>query len=310
MTESIGAPRGLFQEEPESEPEPDKSEGVPAEEITTTEANVEIIQAEKEVRDWAKKTVQEWHDKVAPDYIFVSETSAIPHGYVLKEVWKGAYPDEECPRFYRIDPKATKPIYRGDENKEKRIKIRKGFDAGRKNYFDRRITKDSAKIIVFDEGNDMPLDQYSGRSIEHAVSIVEDGTKLIGKKAEHVWGTKGDEGTKGQNILGGGTLHKGELGYPDIYYSDCPTYKLFAFFDWQPVSSGRGLSRDELLASSKTENGELEQMILDGKFTYAGGIVKEPEQRKRAIKFVDELKRIGQEAGKELFQELQNKKET
>ena len=50
-------------------------------------------------------------------------------------------------------------------------------------------------------------------------------------------------------------------------------------------------------------------MLEDDQFTLAGKIVKNPEQKKRAMKLIDELKRIGKEAGEELKTELKKEQE-
>jgi hypothetical protein len=52
-----------------------------------------------------KSMIREWHDLIKPKYIILNETSAVPFGYVFKEIWRIAYPDEQLPKFYRIDPR-------------------------------------------------------------------------------------------------------------------------------------------------------------------------------------------------------------
>ncbi len=52
-----------------------------------------------------KEEIEGLH-KYKPKIVFLTETSAIPFGYMLKEAWKKAYPNEKSPIFYRINPKS------------------------------------------------------------------------------------------------------------------------------------------------------------------------------------------------------------
>jgi len=86
-------------------------------------------------KDYARKTLDEFanqvkffHDVYKPDYVFLTETSSTPIGYILKEAWKTAYPGEKPPVFLRIIP--------GRGNKE---------------FFEKRIKNKDAKIFVYDE---------------------------------------------------------------------------------------------------------------------------------------------------------------
>jgi hypoxanthine phosphoribosyltransferase len=72
--------------------------------------------------------VKFFHDVYKPDYVFLTETSSTPIGYILKEAWKTAYPDEKPPVFLRIIPG------RGD-----------------KEFFEKRIKDKDSKIFVYDE---------------------------------------------------------------------------------------------------------------------------------------------------------------
>jgi len=311
-----------------------KLENIPVEEsateVTTPEVNQERIQAEKEVRDWAKKTVQEWHDKVVPDYIFVTETAGVSFGYVLKETWKEAYGGEKTPEFRRIDPKSMYPMYNTEEyfdlsDEEKNAKRRLAYEAycrGVRKYFERRIKKDDAKIIVFDEAtHDRSLvrqderGDYSGGSLSDAASWVSsaysedyDYGKILHYKPADIWTVSSHPKNSGNSMLLYGGYFFPEIKEWKSWMSNRPTSKSFANYTKTlagTISSSRSKSADELKIRRKI----LEKLLEDDQFTLAAKIVKEPEQRKRAIKFVDELKRIGQEAGKELLAELQNKRE-
>ncbi len=80
--------------------------------------------------------------KYQPRYIFLTETSSIPSGFAIKEAWKNAYPDEEVPKFYRIDPKYIRDCINGCTKSQKK-KI--------ENFFKKRIKKRDAPIFIYDE---------------------------------------------------------------------------------------------------------------------------------------------------------------
>ena len=67
--------------------------------------NYRVMSAEdiKESKDWVKRTVPEWHDKVNPDVVLLTETSAVQFGWLLRNAWKEAYPNQKIPKFYRSD---------------------------------------------------------------------------------------------------------------------------------------------------------------------------------------------------------------
>jgi hypothetical protein len=41
--------------------------------------------------------------KLKIDSVFLTDTTSISYGYVLRGMWKKVYP-RECPKFFRIDP--------------------------------------------------------------------------------------------------------------------------------------------------------------------------------------------------------------
>lgn len=277
------------------EPQLNNDETLP---IETETENQE--QAEREIREWAKKTVQEWHNKVNPDYVFVTETAGVPYGYVLKEAWKAAYQDENRPDFYRIDPRAIPPRSGiGGRTRRHDVKI----DAGIKKYFQKRIKKDNANIIVFDEGANSDLrdsfDSVDSRGLS-GLEIKEAYNSFVEKSEGKIWVTGGYPKTLGQKFLfgaektGGGTAS--EADYPRNFKR--PTSRLYG-----NKSPYREQSQDEKIA----RNGETytRRPKENQDYTLTGAIVKHPEQKKRAMEFVKELKRIGKEAGEELRTELE-----
>ena len=94
----------------------------------------------KKIRKGMKEMIQEWHDLIKPKYVILTETAGTPFGYVFKEMWRTAYPDEELPRFYRIDPRFIESYVSWREKSETLS-----------DYIDKRIEDKDANLIFFDE---------------------------------------------------------------------------------------------------------------------------------------------------------------
>jgi len=78
-----------------------------------------------------------------PKYIFLTESAAISNGYILKEAWKKAYPDEKPPIFYRVNPRADifSNSYPPSSKKKKIVE----------DFFKKRIKDRDAGIMIYDE---------------------------------------------------------------------------------------------------------------------------------------------------------------
>ncbi len=137
--------------------------------------------------------------KYNPKYIFLTETSSIGSGYVMKSGLKAAYPDTEQPEFYRVNPRdilkvmligQTRLLGQNIEGIRKihpthipRIKKdvndylrnaggydEKLFESKRQEletFFRSRIKDTSAKILVFDS------DWSTGKSPGSIVSLLK-----------------------------------------------------------------------------------------------------------------------------------------
>lgn len=103
-----------------------------------------------------KEMIKEWRDEVKPDYIFLNECSSTPYGFLIKAAWKTAYPDEDLPKFYLINPRAIEhaDLY-GDKAYREWVE-----------YFTRRVKNKNAKVIVFDEA------VVSGESSENVLTAL------------------------------------------------------------------------------------------------------------------------------------------
>lgn len=251
----------------------------------------------EEIKEWAEATVKKWN-KLKPDYVFLTETAAIPFGYVLKETWKKAYGRASLPRFYRIDPKAAIPRAKFDE-----IVLK---------YASKRIEKDSPRIFIFDEcefegpepyfSNGVKVGRASRAATTWAVQKIHSGLKGLGKEGEiYVCGGGPDQLSRRVFLFPEGdkrvvTDDRGFVDTKGPLISRSPTSRVFAYPGHRKKTEDEALvSMDDIVDSVK--KGKIEVRLT-------GRIVKHPEQRKRAIAYVDELKQIGGEAGKELRKEL------
>lgn len=260
-------------------------------------------------KEWIKNIVKQWDEKAKPDYVFLTETSSILYGYPIKEAWKKAYPGEKIPKFYRIDsyPFRQRKVNRDDPD----------LDA----FFKKRIKKKNPKILIYDEHSYDDDDKYNPRGGEDCSQTPEEKMEYTGKlmlflKKKHhtqdlekfpglslrrvaeymtnfleknkingeIWGSD-------QNLLNGGIR--------PLYgeYSRSPTSKTYRY-------SNRDYTPDERILS---RNIEYISIPLEKRFR--ASIVRHPEQRKRALEYISEIKSIGKEAGQELFQSNYKKSE-
>ncbi|MFA6042665.1 MAG: hypothetical protein WCV85_06735 [Patescibacteria group bacterium] len=113
------------------------------------------------IKNWAAKVVTQWHDEIKPDYVFVTDSSAIPYGYVLKAAWKAAFQGEESiPRFLRVDPMLFKWLENNDDGLVQKM-AQESYAPQMEERLKRIISKENPKIIVFDEGNIHGIETYS-----------------------------------------------------------------------------------------------------------------------------------------------------
>ncbi|MEK6918018.1 MAG: hypothetical protein AABW51_03650 [Nanoarchaeota archaeon] len=103
-------------------------------------------------KEGVARMIKEWH-KIQPKYVFLTETSGTPWGYLIKAAWKEAYPNETVPKFYRVDPiTLTRADYYYSRNRDKR-KEREQIDNRFEEFFNERIKDKHSQIIIFDESS-------------------------------------------------------------------------------------------------------------------------------------------------------------
>jgi hypothetical protein len=108
-----------------------------------------------ELIEFAKGRISDWHKQKA-DYVFLNDTSAFPLGYVLKEAWREAYPNEKMPSFYRVNP-AVMPGFRrhsmtfGPTGFSRKLSENPEYLKKIEEFFKSRIKKKDAKVVILDE---------------------------------------------------------------------------------------------------------------------------------------------------------------
>jgi len=126
-------------------------------------------------RSILKDVTVEVHD-FKPDYVFLTETSATPWGYVLREAYSKAYPGQKPPKFYRIDPSALAGAQSSRFDSTARKKMKEAARGKLKGYFEKRIDKENPRVIIFDE--------LYGRS--NSVNLVADSLREYGVNSDNI----------------------------------------------------------------------------------------------------------------------------
>lgn len=107
----------------------------------------------QDVEDRAKQIVEQIH-KYNPSYVFLTETSSIQIGLLIKEAIRIAYPNQPIPKFYRVDPKQVIPVLRyGQDSVDGKARGNLSLETEKREleeFFRKRIKDRNAKILVYD----------------------------------------------------------------------------------------------------------------------------------------------------------------
>jgi hypothetical protein len=225
-----------------------------------------------------KKMICDWHDRIKPKYVFLNETSATPYGWLFKEVWKEAYGDESLPNFYRIEPNTLVAIRDGRVGTEEYKKWRE--------YFDKRVKDLNAKVIVFDEEGVTGL------------SLFEVEMALTGHFG-HISGTKDEEKHVAESSL------KPE----NIYLVDSAPCSLPRQKNTTSTDRYRLITTKEGIASMARRRGSGTDYYDLKNHPFTAEIQRDKEKKKKALEWIEIIKREGKEIGKELQIELEKEQE-
>lgn len=252
----------------------------------------------QKTREWVKNKIIAWHDKVKPDYIFLTDTSAVPFGWLFKNTWREMYPGEKVPKFYRSG------ISKNTRQLESKPGIF-GTPGGCNPYFNidkwrpilekrfERMKLDKSKtVLVYDEGGSSRLREEGG---VHNVSA-------------------GFERYKYMNWYHSETARINvralkELGFKEVW-SDGGSGSLMGYtgdLNWRLTPEEiEKMAEFPVKPTRKfwTQKGE----NIDISKTGVGITEKNPVLRKAALNYIHDLKLIGKEAGIEGRKELEKKK--
>jgi|SRR3989344_4948987 len=225
----------------------------------------------KSYKEWAKKAVQQLHE-AKPDCIFLTESSAVPFGWSLKNAWKERYPDEDLPKFYR-----TSITHGVDFNPE-------DYFSDFFNFFNKRAPDKNKRVLIFDE-YDKDNNDSNG-----PVYRVKDGLEDTAKSKNR-------------------TLEKNVRAFKKAGFKNILTFS--GGYGLSKNAYGGRQSLDWIQERDK-ENGKEYYIKPTGKNydnPHLGGkIEKNPVLRKRALAYIHDLKLIGKEAGLEAREAQQRRK--
>ncbi len=251
-----------------------------------------------------KKILEYWHE-YSPDYIFLTETSAVPYGYAIKEAWKNAYPSEKIPIFYRIESwteqdhiveidhenESIDGLIRYAQKDNLDLPILKQMKIGVKKYIDNRIIIQNPKIIIFDQYDKMmrptrirPGENTGGRTISGL-------SKELQKRFPGA-----DIYSAGVNLDSEYKNRKMDFGRGGIIKKNHPRVTLKRNAD---QSRDPDINENLVDPLSLRSREEIVSDILEKGYRPVGRLIKDPERRKEALKYIDELKELGMIAGKE-----------
>jgi hypothetical protein len=250
----------------------------------------------QEYRKWATEKVRLWHDRIKPDYILLTETTATPLGWLLKETWKSKYPNERVPKFFRSDIGNKR---NGDESISR---FYSGDNPLGESYLSARKIDKKKKILVFDE-----MDKSkSFRKRKGPIEFVKNGTALYDRDTKNPLQSKisAQCETLGRNVIALDSIGCKNIwtdaGMPDGYapkfmtelnpYSD-QEYSHSYLGDINP-EKGRSL-KGAYIKPTRKQDLNSEQRDYRIKNPYVGFLEKDPSLRKRALDFIHDLKAAG-----------------
>ncbi|MCK9379189.1 MAG: hypothetical protein M0P97_03550 [Candidatus Moranbacteria bacterium] len=269
---------------------------------------------EKNVRT-LKELLKYWH-QYKPDYIFLTETSAIPYGYAIKEAWKNAYPDEILPMFYRIeswtedshiveikqDDDIDELIKNSDiDNQDLPVlnKMREGIIK----YLDDRIKKNDAKIIIFDQYDKSMEPQRLYEGNESGDTITGLAHELKKHHPEALLYYAGVNNGCNELLDFGRHAYPMEKKHPRVTLKRNVDHKkkIARLIDGDERNCVDPLAKKRLAR-------EITQEIIEKGYFPVGKTIKDPDRRKEALEYIKNLKEVGQLAGQELYLKLEGDK--
>lgn len=229
--------------------------------------------------------IQDMHAKNLK-YILLNNTSATAWGLVLKEAWKQAYPSEEIPKFYRVDPKVLEGIPNSEKSKQ-----------AWKEYLEKRGMKETDKIIDFDE------EYAGGRSANLVREAFENERGLYG--AHHFKNMEYMYCDAGWMVRNNGKLVR-PVDFTDLSKKQpgFQRYRISGGIDIDPTIKTEGTEGGKFRLSTKSTKSLREPPLEPLKFT--GDLIHHPSAEYKEI--YQEIKLFGREIGQQLHSDLERQK--
>lgn len=256
----------------------------------------------KELISVAKERVIEWH-RLKPEYIFLTETSATPAGYLFKEAWKKVYPAEKMPAFYRIDPLALPDENNGAGVSKKYIENNPLYLQRLDSFFRKRIKKKNARVLVFDENGDTGRStNLVSQAIKNYLEKTSDKSLIVSGMGEFRNRYSSGRGWKKTNFI---IIDKGKL-HPYMSNTSGVVQELSGFGGYGGITKKlRGIKQ-------VLRDGRRYEDFSHEKINFRGKVRKSKEgvfynSSVKPLDYIHDLKQAGAEAGQELKKELQKK---
>jgi Zn-finger nucleic acid-binding protein len=276
-------------------------------------------------KNWVKKKIEVWHE-LNPDLVILSDSSAVPIGFALKEAYIKTYGKENSPKFYRFDPKAVRIPHKwvkegappdlsleDIENDPINISLYKN-DAEKRVYALelqkelKRFVGKGKRVITYDETSRMPGKDPCGDKI---IQMIVNGVRirderrddiplsLLVSKSQKNWDGKGPDCYWGQGNIGLHALVSAVLNKGDVWLDSGEPNKLSKYpnAQWKDIRDCKYYHQINGFDESRYEN----------PISKRKGPKKDPQKKESAMKFIHDLKLLGQQAAEEILKEQKEK---
>ena len=262
-----------------------------------------MIRLKDDVADDGKEIVEKIH-RYHPSYIFLTETSSVQVGYLIKEALKVAYPNEPLPRFYRIDPRQVIPVLKyGQDVVDGKVKrVDRTLNAKKEEleeFFRKRIKNKKARILVYDR------DWSTGKSPGSVLALLKNPSRF---------GFSEDIACQNVKMNMGEGNNKGEDFRPE-YWQGLGLDLALTRKDILPIQGYGGFPYEDMKVSDKNHSLHPNDKSHPqaGNYNFRGSVRKSlPEHQKgwfaNQKEFIKDVKRQGKTLGRVIHKELEKRR--
>src|SRR3989338_7375924 len=258
-----------------------------------------MVRLKDDVESDGREIVEKIH-RYHPSYIFLTETSSVQVGYLIKEALKVAYPNEPLPRFYRIDPRQVIPVLKyGQDVVDGKVKgVDRTLNAKIKEleeFFRKRIKNKKARILVYDR------DWSSGKSPGSVLALLKNPSRF---------GFSEDIACQNVKMNMGEGNNKGEDFRPE-YWQGSGLDLALTRKDILPIQGYGGFPYVDMKVSDKKHSFKSHPQA--GNYNFRGSVRKSlPEYQKgwfaNQKEFIKDVKRQGKTLGRIIHKELEKRR--